>query len=87
MPIKFEQSSALKKRQRGCLHVHSLTPSILNSVHIPGHGSWTPAGYSSNLMPSLGNSICHRSGPRNGKKPKKKKKKRKRKDVNEFDKL
>ena len=28
MPIKLEQSSALKKRQRGCLRVHLPTPSI-----------------------------------------------------------
>ena len=43
MPIKFEQSSALKKRQRGCLRVHSPTPSIPDRVRIPGCWSWTPA--------------------------------------------
>ena len=34
------------------------------------------SGYSSNSTPSLGSSICHGSGPRNGKKKKKRKKKR-----------
>ena len=33
-------------------------------------------GYSSDSTPSLGTSICHRSGPRNSKKTKKKKKKK-----------
>ena len=36
-------------------------------------------GYSSDWTPSLGTSMCCRSGPRNGKKTKKKKKKKKRK--------
>ena len=33
-------------------------------------------GYSSHSTPSLGTSICHRSGPRNGKKAKRQKKKK-----------
>jgi len=36
--------------------------------------------YGSDLTPSLGTSICCRSGPRNGKKPKKKKKKKEKKE-------
>ena len=42
--IKFEQSSTLEKRQRGCFRAHSLTPSIPDRVRIPGRWSWTPAG-------------------------------------------
>ena len=33
----------MKKRQRGCIRVHSPTPSISNRVHIPGCWSWTLA--------------------------------------------
>ena len=37
-------------------------------------------GYSSNSTPSLGTSICHRSGPRKGKKDQEKKKKKEKKE-------
>ena len=40
-------------------------------------------GYSSDLTPSLGTSICHGSSPRKGKKTKKKKKEKKKRKQNE----
>ena len=57
MPVKFEQSSALKKRHRGCLRVPSPTPSIPDRVCIPSRWSWTPAW----KFPGKGLNPCHSS--------------------------